>query len=50
MNFAGVGLSASTEKLTLRETKAFLDRLRSGKWGAPVPQDEIALKSKWAMR
>jgi predicted dienelactone hydrolase len=46
MNFAGVGMSGSTEKLTLLETKAFLDSLRSGKCGAPIKAEGISLKSK----
>jgi len=46
MNFAGVGFAGSTEKLTLLETKSFLDGLRDGKCGAPVPADGIAVKSK----
>ena len=33
MNFAGVGFAGTTEKLTLLETKAFLDGLRGGKCG-----------------
>jgi predicted dienelactone hydrolase len=46
LNFAGVGFSGSTEKLTLLETKTFLDGLRSGKCGAPVQADGITLKNK----
>jgi len=46
MNFAGVGLAGSTEKLTLLETMAFLDSARSGKCGAPVAADGITVKSK----
>ncbi len=46
MNFAGIGFAGSTEKLTLLETKSFLDGLRGGKCGAPVPADGIAVKSK----
>ncbi|MGA2344939.1 MAG: hypothetical protein ABSF93_02965 [Candidatus Sulfotelmatobacter sp.] len=46
LNFAGVGFSRSTEKLTLLETKTFLDGLRSGKCGAPVQADGITLKNK----
>jgi len=46
MNFAGVGFSATTEKLTILETKAFLDALRDGKCGTPVSQHVITLKSK----
>jgi len=46
MNFAGVGFSGSTEKLTLLETKAFLDGLRGGKCGAPVAAEGIIVKSK----
>ena len=46
MNFAGVGFSGSTEKLTVLETGAFLDGLRGGKCGTPVQADGITLKSK----
>ncbi len=46
MNFAGGGLSASTEKLTLLEIKAFLDGLRAGKCGEPVKADGIKVKNK----
>jgi predicted dienelactone hydrolase len=46
MNFAGGGFAGSTEKLTLLETKAFLDGLRSGKCGAPVQAEGITVKSK----
>jgi predicted dienelactone hydrolase len=46
LNFAGVGFSGSTEKLTLLEAKSFLDGLRSGKCGAPVQADGITLKNK----
>jgi hypothetical protein len=46
MNFAGVGLAAMTEKLTLLETKAFLDGLREGKCGSPVRAEGIEIKSK----
>ncbi len=46
LNFAGVGFSKSTEKLTLLETTAFLDGLRGGKCGAPVPAEGITVKSK----
>jgi predicted dienelactone hydrolase len=46
MNFAGTGLSGSTEKLTLLETKAFLDGLRSGKCGTPMQAKGIEVKNK----
>jgi predicted dienelactone hydrolase len=46
MNFAGAGFAGSTEKLTLLETKAFLDGLRGGKCGAPVTVEGIAVKNK----
>ena len=46
MNFAGVGISGSTEKLVLLETKAFLDGLRGGRCGAPVAAEGIAVKNK----
>ena len=46
MNFAGGGMAGSTEKLTLLETKAFLDSLRGGKCGIPVQAEGIAVKSK----
>jgi predicted dienelactone hydrolase len=46
MNFAGVGFAGSTEKLTLHETTAFLDGLRSGKCGSPVQAGGITLKNK----
>jgi dienelactone hydrolase len=46
MNFAGVGISGSTEKLVLLETKAFLDGVRGGKCGAPVQADGISIRNK----
>jgi len=46
LNFAGVGFSGRTEKLTLLETKAFLNGLRSGKCGAPVMAQGISVQSK----
>jgi len=46
LNFAGIGFSGDAERLTLLETKAFLDGLRGGKCGAPVPADGITLKNK----
>jgi dienelactone hydrolase len=46
MNFAGIGFAGSTEKLTLLETKAFLDRLRGGKCGAAVQAEGITVKNK----
>ena len=46
MNFAGGGFAGSTEKLTLLETKAFLDGLRGGRCGAPVPAQGITMQSK----
>ena len=46
MNFAGVGLSDTTEKLTLLEAKAFLDGLRRGNCENPVRADRITLKNK----
>jgi predicted dienelactone hydrolase len=46
LNFAGIGASGSTEKLTLLETKAFLYGLRGGKCGAPVQAEGITVKSK----
>ena len=46
MNFAGVGFSAMTEKLTLLETKKFLDGLRGGTCGSPVEARGIKVKSK----
>jgi len=46
LNFAGIGMSGKTEKLTLLETKAFLDGLRSGKCGMPAQAEGITLRSK----
>ena len=46
MNFAGIGFAKSTEKLTLLETKAFLDGLRGGKCMSPVLAAGISVKSK----
>ncbi len=46
MNFAGAGMAASTEKLTLLETKAFLDGLRKGKCTEPIKADRIRMKNK----
>ncbi len=46
MNFAGGGFAGSTEKLTLLETKTFLDGLRGGKCAAPVQAEGITVRSK----
>ena len=46
MNFAGVGISGSTEKLVLLETKGFLDGFRGGKCGAPIEAEGISVKNK----
>jgi dienelactone hydrolase len=46
MNFAGIGMAGATEKLTLLETKSFLDSLRAGKCGEPVQAKGITVKSK----
>jgi len=46
LNFAGIGMAGSTEKLTLLEVKAFLDGLRGGKCGEPVKAEGISVKSK----
>ncbi len=46
MNFAGVGFAGTTEKLTLLETKAFLNGLRGGKCGGPVTAVGITVKNK----
>ena len=46
MNFAGVGIAGSTEKLTLLETKAFLDNLRRERCGEPVESKGITMKQK----
>jgi predicted dienelactone hydrolase len=46
VNFAGVGMSGSTEKLVLLESKVFLDGLWAGKCGAPVQADGITMQSK----
>lgn len=46
MNFAGGGFAAPTEKLTLLETKTFLDGLRGGKCGEPVKANGIKVKNK----
>jgi predicted dienelactone hydrolase len=46
LNFAGVGIAGSTEKLVLLETKAFLDGLRGGKCGTPVAVEGITVKNK----
>jgi hypothetical protein len=46
MNFAGVGFAGSTEKLTLLETKTFLDGLRGGKCGMPAQALGIAVTHK----
>ena len=46
MNFAGVGFAGTTEKLTLLETKAFLEGLRGGKCGTPVRAEGITVKTK----
>jgi hypothetical protein len=46
LNFAGVGFSGTTEKLSLLEIKAFLNSLRDGKCGSPVMADGITVKWK----
>jgi dienelactone hydrolase len=46
LNFAGIGISGKTERLALLETKAFLDGLRGGNCGAPIPAEGISVKSK----
>lgn len=46
LNLAGVGFAGSTEKLVLLETKAFLNSLRAGKCGTPVPADGITMQNK----
>lgn len=46
MNFAGVGFAGTTEKLTLLETRAFLNGVRTGKCGAPLEAGGISVKSK----
>jgi len=46
MNFAGIGFAGTTEKLTVLETKAFLDGLRGGKCGGPVQAEGISVRSK----
>ena len=46
LNFAGIGFAGSTERLTLLETKTFLDSLRGGKCGTPMSADGITLRNK----
>jgi len=46
MNFAGGGMAGTTEKLTLLETRAFLDGLRGGKCGVPAKAEGITVKNK----
>ena len=46
LNFAGVGFSKATGKLTLLEATAFLDGVRTGKCGSPVQAEGISVKSK----
>ena len=46
MNFAGVGLAGTTEKMTLLEAKSFLDGLRGGKCGSPVQAAGITVQNK----
>jgi dienelactone hydrolase len=46
LNFAGIGFSGTTEKLTLLETQAFLDGLRGGKCGTPSAAQGISVQSK----
>jgi predicted dienelactone hydrolase len=46
MNFAGIGFSAKTEKLTLLETRTFLDGVRGGRCGVPLQADGITIKHK----
>lgn len=42
LNFAGIGMSRNTEKLTLHATTAFLDSLAAGKCGTPAGEQGIA--------
>jgi predicted dienelactone hydrolase len=46
MNFAGGGTAGTTEKLTLLETKKFLDGLRGGKCPVPAQAEGLTLKNK----
>ena len=46
MNFAGVGFAGATKKLTLLETKAFLDGLLTGKCGSPIQSPGITVTNK----
>jgi hypothetical protein len=45
-NFAGIGMAGQAEKLTLLETKVFLDGLRGGKCGSPVAAEGIEIRNK----
>jgi len=46
LNFAGLGFSKATEKLTLLETLAFLNGVRGEKCGAPVQAARISIMRK----
>ena len=46
LNFAGVGFSGTTEKLSMLEIKAFLNSLRGGNCGSPMTADGVTVKSK----
>ena len=46
MNFAGVGFADTAERVTVVETKAFLDALRGGKCGTPVAATGITVRNK----
>lgn len=46
MNFAGIGISSSTEKATLLEVKAFLAGILEDRCGSPIPGEGLALKNK----
>ena len=46
LNFAGIGMAGTTEKLTLLEVKTFLDGLRGGTCGVPVKAEGVSVKNK----
>lgn len=46
LNFAGIGFSRKTEKLTTHTIGAFLDSIHKGDCKAPTPQSGIEIQSK----
>jgi len=45
-NFAGIGLAAKTEELTIGATSSLLNNLRNGACSTPVPVRGISMEAK----